>query len=137
MAVTNVGNTISLADASKKAGATTGTKNVDTDTFLSLMLTEMQNQDPSSPMSSADMINQMATLNSVQAMQKMSTSLTSVQHLNEVSSATSMMGKTVTYADTDGTLISAKVDSIAISGADVTLTMGTQSIPLASVLKVT
>ena len=138
MSVSTVGTTISLADATQKATKTSTTNNSSTtDVFLKLMLTELQNQDPSTPMSSSEMINQMAQLNSVQAMQKMSTALTSVEHLNQINSASSMMGKTVTYAGTDGKLISAKVDSIAIDGTDITLTMGNQSVSLSSVVQVT
>jgi flagellar basal-body rod modification protein FlgD len=135
MAVSTVGNSVTLAEAAQKA-TTKKTDTLGTETFLKLMITEMQNQDPTNPMDSSEMVNQMAQLNSVTSMQKMTQALTSMQLMNQILSATTMMGKTVTYADSSGNKVSGKVDSVAIDGSDVTLTVGDQSVSLSSVEKV-
>ena len=136
MAVSSVGNSVSLADATTKTAAAATTSSVALTTFLKLMITELKNQDPSSPMSSESMVNQMAQMNSVQAMDNMSVALDTIQLQYQISSATNMMGKTVAYTDADGKKTSGLVGSVAIDGTKVTLTVGSESVALSSVTEV-
>lgn len=136
MAVNSVGTSVSLTDAQKQAAKTKTTNDLGTSTFLSLMLTQMRNQNPLEPMKDNEMISQMAQLNSVEELQKMSTSMSSVEHLNQLLSASGMMGKSVTYKDSNGSLASALVSSVTIDGESVFLTVGDKTIPISSVLKI-
>jgi flagellar basal-body rod modification protein FlgD len=136
MAVTSVGTSVSLLEAQKQAAKKTSTNELGTDTFMTLMLTQMRNQNPMEPMNDTEMISQMAQLNSVTQLQKMSTSMSSVEHLNQLLSASGMMGKTVSYKDSTGNLFSGLVSSVTIDGTSVNLTVGQQSISISSVLKI-
>lgn len=136
MAVNSIGTSVSLTDAQKQAAKAKTTNDMGTSTFLSLMLTQMRNQNPLEPMKDNEMISQMAQLNSVEELQKMSTSMSSVEHLNQLLSASGMMGKSVTYKDSNGSLASALVSSVTIDGESVFLTVGDKTIPISSVLKI-
>ena len=61
------------------------------DDFLNLLVAEMTNQDPMSPMSNTDFVEQMAQFTSLQTMQDLN-------YYSTASFAASLVGKTVTMA---------------------------------------
>lgn len=71
--------------------------------FMKLIIAQMQNQNPLDPQSSADFTAQLAQFQALNQMTAMSKSMTVVQSMNELGSATSMLGKTVTGKQVDAT----------------------------------
>ena len=135
-------NLITLAEASKNTTTTsattkTGSSGFSSDDFLSLLVQQLKNQDPSSPMSSSDMANQMAQMETVLELQKMATAVTTLNSTNQKLSATSMIGKTIAYTDaTTKATTTGKVDSVEFSDTDVLLNIGTTQVSLSDVLGV-
>ena len=74
------------------------------DDFLRLLLTQLQNQDPSSPMDNTEFISQMATFSSLEQMMNIGTKLDELKELNQQSSLmnyNSFIGKEVTWHKID------------------------------------
>ncbi|WP_225983672.1 MULTISPECIES: flagellar hook assembly protein FlgD [Bacillaceae] len=74
--------------------------NLDKDDFLKLLLTQLQNQDPTSPMDDTDFIAQMATFSSLEQMTNMNTTLESFvnsQNQNLLITYSQFVGQEVTY----------------------------------------
>lgn len=65
------------------------------DDFLSLLITQLQNQDPTSPMEDREFIAQMAQFSTLEQMTNMSNSFTEVSHLINSSRALGLIGKQV------------------------------------------
>lgn len=93
--------------------------------FLSLLVTQMQNQDPTSPMDSSQMVSQMAQISQVQATQDMQSTLTGLASTlsnSGVSQSASLIGHSVVVPASSGTLsngsLTGAVD-VPTSGADV------------------
>ena len=93
-AVSNSNYTGSSAAASAADQAT-----VDYDTFLQLLVAEMQNQDPTEPMDSTEYISQLASFSQVEQTIQTNARLEELLASNSVSQAGSLIGRTVTSND--------------------------------------
>ena len=74
------------------------------DDFLKLLLTQLQNQDPSSPMDNTEFIAQMATFSSLEQMMNMGAQLEEIIGVNQQNSLmnyNSFVGKEVTWHKLD------------------------------------
>lgn len=114
--------------------SSTATKKVSTelgkDDFLKLLLTQMQYQDPLSPMEDKDFIAQMAQFTSLEQMKNMNTSM-------QVTQASSMIGMKVTWTDsTSAKEMSGVVSSVKIVNGEPKLVIGNTSIELSKVTAV-
>ncbi|RDW17831.1 flagellar hook capping FlgD N-terminal domain-containing protein [Oceanobacillus chungangensis] len=73
---------------------------LDKDGFLQILMTQMQNQDPTQPMDSQAMIEQMTSLTSLEQMMNISSSIDNLvqsQLISPVIQYSHMIGKEVTY----------------------------------------
>ncbi|MFJ7751934.1 flagellar hook assembly protein FlgD [Peribacillus muralis] len=74
------------------------------DDFLKLLLTQLQNQDPSSPMDNTEFIAQMATFSSLEQMMNLGTKMDEIIGINQQNSLmnyNSFVGKEVTWHKLD------------------------------------
>ncbi len=65
------------------------------DDFLKLMITQLQNQDPTSPMENTEFISQMANFSSLEQMTNMNAEFAKMNNMLISSSAVNTIGKTV------------------------------------------
>lgn len=73
MTVANVQN--NFADLNSKTSVTTANEAGSADRFLKLLVAQMQNQDPLSPMDNAQVTSQMAQINAVTGIEKLNTTV--------------------------------------------------------------
>ncbi|MHB1087745.1 MAG: flagellar hook capping FlgD N-terminal domain-containing protein [Acidimicrobiales bacterium] len=98
-------------------------------TFLNLLVDELKYQDPLNPASSSSFMNQIAQLSQVEQLQTVSSS-------SQISEAASLLGKTVTGADTNGTQITGVVTGVTNGANGPTLNVGTNVITLSAVTNI-
>jgi flagellar basal-body rod modification protein FlgD len=80
-----------------KAGSTT----LDRDDFLKILITQLQHQDPTSPVEDKDFIAQMAQFSSLEQITNMSAGFQKLSGLLASSEASQVLGKTVEIRDGD------------------------------------
>ncbi len=104
-----------------------------TDQYLQLLVTQLQNQDPLDPVSDKEFISQLAQLSSLTSLQSLDANFGEVLRLQQLTSGTNLVGKTVTYNDEDGKEQSGVVSSVAVTDGKFQLTVGTDTVALESV----
>jgi flagellar basal-body rod modification protein FlgD len=131
-------NTISdtslyLSDYQKSTNST-GSSSLGKDDFLKILITQLQNQDPSNPMDDKEFIAQMAQFSSLEQMQNLNSSMTNLISLQTQSNLISygqFMGQEVNWSkietDEAGNSITSsgvgKVTSVAFTGDSVEFTL--------------
>ena len=109
--VDSVANTTANATNRIGAGSTMLASNFET--FLTLLTTQMKNQDPTDPMDASEQISQLATFSQVEQSIQMNSNLETLITGNALTNASSYIGKTITSADekTSGVVASVRVYS--------------------------
>ncbi len=109
--------------------------NVSSNSFLQLLVTQLQNQDPTQPVDDSQWLSELANFSSLQQMTDMNTTLTNQSGLTQISSISSLIGKTATtnQLDASGNPITGVVSGASVANGTVTLTIGSNQVPLSSV----
>jgi flagellar basal-body rod modification protein FlgD len=71
--------------------------------YMTLLVTQLQNQNPLDPMDNSDMASQLAQYSQLQQLESMNSNFSSVLDATQKSYAASLIGKTVSYNTTDAT----------------------------------
>ena len=86
---------------------------VDTDQFLQLMITELQNQDPLDPTDSTEFLQQVTQIREIGASDKLTDTLDRVLAGQNLSMASGLIGKEVVGLDSDLSEVRGVVDRVA------------------------
>jgi flagellar basal-body rod modification protein FlgD len=87
---------------------------VDLDQFLGLLITELQNQDPLNPMDNAQMLTQISQIREIGSTNQLTATLSSLAIGQELSMASSMIGKTVSALDSNADEVEGVVDRVSV-----------------------
>ena len=134
----------SPVSGTSSAATTSATTTVDrpdqmgSDTFLKLLVAEMKYQDPSNPMSSADMMAQTATLTQTQALQTIADQNKQTLALQRSLTAGALVGHQVSYTASDGSTQSGVISAVQISSSNNTTTavIGGESVDIGRITSV-
>lgn len=110
---------------------------MDSSVFMDLLVTQLKNQDPSSPMDTNAMISQTTQLAMMEKLAQLASDTRSGLGVQQRSAAAALIGKAVTYLAADGTAASGTASSVAYNGTTPTVTVGGASIPLDSITGIT
>ena len=121
----------STASSSSAASVAASSNMLDYNSFLTMLVAEMQNQDPTSPTDPTQYMGQLASFSEVAQSTQTNALLTSMLTNSALSQAEATIGHTVTSADgtVSGTVTSVNINSSG--GMDATLSNG-QTLTLGS-----
>lgn len=105
-------STSTTATESDKRGG--GLQDLDLDQFLSLIITELQNQDPLSPTDNAALMEQVGQLRTLSANDKLTDTLTSFSITQELTTASGLIGRKVEGLDDSGDAVNGVVGSVSV-----------------------
>lgn len=106
------------------------------DQFLQLLISQLQNQDPLSPVDSKDFTAQLAQLSTVEGLQTLNASFSQMLKLQQMTNGAGLIGKTVSYTGSDGQARSGTVGSLAVDGSNVVLVIGQDRVGLDQIASV-
>ena len=112
-------------------------QDMDGDVFMSLLITQLQNQDPSSPMDTGQMIQQTTQLAMMEKMNELVTTNGENFSLQMRTAAASLVGQQVSYVNAAGETITGIAESVSYLGAVPMVSVGGKNIPLDVIASVT
>jgi flagellar basal-body rod modification protein FlgD len=118
-------------------GATQRPEQFGKDTFLKLLVAQLRYQDPTSPTDGAEFLAQTAQFTVVEKLEELAKTNAELLAAERMTTATSMIGRTVTYTSTEGTEATGVVKATRIGPLGPVLEVGNDEIPLSSVTAVT
>jgi flagellar basal-body rod modification protein FlgD len=115
------------------APTTTTATDADKDMFLQLLVTQMRNQDPANPTDSSEFLAQTAQFTALEKMQAVADQTSQLVALQVAFGASSMVGRTISYAGPDGELLSGVVNSVRFESTGPVLQVNGEDVHFASV----
>lgn len=104
--------------------------------FLQLLVAQLQNQDPMQPMDDTQFISQLAQFSTLQTMQQIQSSLQSSLGAQLLDHAMSFLGHPISANDANGSPVSGTVSGIKLQGGNVLLEVGSTTVNLSDVTEV-
>ena len=123
-------NDVELVDA-----ANTGFASLTSEGFLELLITQLQNQDPTEPIGNEELLNQISAMRELQSNIELSDSLKSLTSNQQLSTAAAFIGKTVSGSTGDA-LVSGTVDRAFLRDGTAFVAVGNSELPLDAITDV-
>jgi flagellar basal-body rod modification protein FlgD len=102
--------------------------------FIKMMVTQLQNQDPTQPASSDQLLAQMSQIGQLQASTALQTSLSGLVMQNQIGAAGNLIGKSVQGMDAQNNTVSGVVNSVRVQQNQVFLELdNSHELPLGNV----
>ena len=114
-----------------------GTENkLDKDTFLKLLVAQLKYQDPLKPADAQSFMAQTAQFTQVEKLEEMNDQLKAQATSTGLSTASALLGKTITFALDDGTTATGVVSSVKSAETGVSLDVGSRETTLDKVTQI-
>lgn len=132
-----------LAPAAAVGGAYSTTparapkQSMDSEVFMNLLVTQLRNQDPSSPMDTNQMISQTTQLATMEKLTSMDKTATENFSLQMRTAAAALLGTSISWTDKDGTARTGIAASVSFAQGVPQVKVGDISIPLDTVSGIT
>jgi flagellar basal-body rod modification protein FlgD len=130
--ITSFTSNVNTSDGSSRVPSKTLNQN----DFLKLLVTQMTSQDPMNPQSDTDMAAQMAQFTSLSQTNTMSSNISNLLSGQQVTQASSLIGKNVQIQVDDSHTASGNVDSVQIQSGVPSIMVGGKSYDLSQVISI-
>ncbi|MBM7854215.1 flagellar basal-body rod modification protein FlgD [Desulfohalotomaculum tongense] len=98
-------------------------KELDKDAFLRIMIEQLKNQDPTSPMDSDKFISQMAQFTMMEQLTNMNSRFEDLLQWQQLNYGSSLIGRKVLLVDGEGT-VTGPVDKVQVTNGSVKVVVG-------------
>ena len=106
---------------------------INSEAFLKLLITELQNQDPMEPMSNQEILEQLGQIREIESNLQLTETLESLSLGQNIAAANSVIGRLVAGLTDDGERIAGRVDGVSFVDGKPRLYVGEHIIDLENV----
>jgi len=107
------------------------------DQFLTLLVTQLQNQDPIEPVKQENFIAQLAQFSTVERLENLNTRFDDILRTQEVLGGFDMVGKTVRYQDREtGDLLVGRISEAYLDSGALIAMIDDKQVPISQVMGV-
>jgi flagellar basal-body rod modification protein FlgD len=112
--MSRINTTFPTSTAADAANKPRSLQDLDIDEFLKLMITELTNQDPLNPMDNAQLVEQIGQIRSISATTQLSDTLGAVLSGQNLTTASSLIGKKVAALTDQNENVTGTVDRVSV-----------------------
>jgi flagellar basal-body rod modification protein FlgD len=113
-----------------------GVAGLTSDSFLKLLIAQLQNQDPTAPVGNEEILSQLSQMRSLQSNVELSDTLKGFASGQQITTGSAFLGKTVTGKNQDGDAITGVADRVFIENNETMLGIGNDKVKVSSVTEV-
>lgn len=124
------------SSSSKSTTANSGLNALQPSDFMNMLMTELQNQDPLSPMDTGQMLQEITQISNIESNNQLTSTLQGVLLGQNLAAASSLLQRNVQGLDAAGNSVSGQVQSVTVSNGTATLNIGNDSLPLSNVTEI-
>ena len=132
----NVNGTASNVNTDGTVKTNSNSASVIQNQFLTLLVNELQNQDPTAPVDQTQTLSQLAQFSQLQETTTLNSTLTANQGFTNVAQSATLIGKTVSTATSTDAGLSGVVSSVSLSGGKTYLQVGGQNVDASTVTSI-
>ncbi len=127
---------VSSATAAGGTPSASSRASITRDQFLKILVSELTSQDPLEPMSNNDFIQQLVGLQSLEQTANLTDSLSSFERFMQMSSGSTMIGKSVKGLAANGEPVQGVVSKVVLENGTVNVVVGWQKVPVDSITEI-
>ena len=132
MAVTNITSNSSTS-STKGSNSLTGFAALTSQDFMKMLLAELKNQDPTSPVKNSDLLAQLSQMQSLQSNVELKSTLTNFASNEQIASGASFLGKVITGVDANKKPVSGVASSVFTQNGNLMIGVGSNAVSLSDV----
>ena len=122
--VEGVGGSPAIAGEAQKVKESSEQNGLNKDEFLQLLVGQLKNQNPLSPVGSQEFMSQMAAFSTLEQVTNLAVSNEELNGMISTNQSLSLVGHQVTYLKEDGTTAEGTVESVDFGKEGASLTIG-------------
>lgn len=127
----------SAASSTKFVDATSsGFGGLKAEDFMKMLITQLQNQDPTEPMGNDELLSQLSSMQNLQSNVELSKTLNAFAANQQLASASSFIGKTVSGIAANRDTVTGVADRAFLKGTEMFLGIGDKEVPMSSITSV-
>ncbi|MEZ6116649.1 MAG: flagellar hook capping FlgD N-terminal domain-containing protein [Pirellulaceae bacterium] len=104
--------------------------------FMTLLVTQLKNQDPLEPVSQTEFLGQLAQFSTLESMEGMNANFADFLKLQELSQGTNLIGRTIEFGTTLDGNQSGVVSAVHLNEGAVVAEVGDRLVPMNSIIRV-
>ena len=101
--------------------------------FLTMLITELKNQDPTQPVSNSELLQQLSQMQALQSNVELNSTLTNLSNDQQITAGASFLGKVVSGTDSKNNPISGTADSVFLQNGTLMIGVGSNALSIANV----
>ena len=129
----NSASTGSTGSSTLTSNKPTGFAALTSQDFLKMLITELQNQDPTQPVSNTELLQQLSQMQALQSNVELNSTLSTFANNQQITSGASFLGKVVTGTDSNNNPVNGVADSVFLQNGTLMIGVGSSSLSVASV----
>jgi flagellar basal-body rod modification protein FlgD len=112
------------------SSALTGFAALTSQDFMTMLLAELKNQDPTQPVSNADLLQQLSQMESLQSNVELNSTLSGFSSNQQMAAGASFLGKVVTGTDSNKQSVSGVADSVTLQNGTLMIGIGSSAVSI-------